>query len=186
MNDGPDVVIPDWNANWQTDSMRRDNPINRHPPTRFPYLSELMRDPTVLSALDLAWHDTNADVRPITMASEQGGWIYMNIVTGRISIERKANPLGQPTNDGTNQQGYLTIDLHDPTRVPGSVVVANFHTHPSNPFTGASDQDRQVTSGYGVPGIVRGQNAAYSMTGTPRRFGNFATALQNPGYPPRL
>jgi hypothetical protein len=186
MNDGPEgVVIPDWNANWQSDPIRRDNPINRHPPRRFPFLSELMRDASVLDQINRAWRDTNADVRPIIMASEQGGWIYMDMTTGRLTFRRKDNPLGPPTTDGTNQRGYLTIDLNNPPTVAGSVVIANFHTHPSDPFTGASDPDRQLNSGYGVPGIVRGQGGAYSMTGTPKRIGNFNNALQYPGYPPR-
>src|SRR5262245_24514875 len=149
--DSEGVVIPDWNANWQHDPNRRDNPINRRPPTRFPYLSELMRNGTVLAALDQAWRDTNADVRPIQNASEQGGWIYMNMRTGQLTIVRKDNPLGPPTRPGTNQQGYLTIDLNNPPRVADSVVVANFHTHPSEPFTGASGDDRQINSRYGVP-----------------------------------
>ncbi|MEO5858740.1 MAG: hypothetical protein ABIR33_07310 [Pyrinomonadaceae bacterium] len=142
-----------------------------------------MRDPTVLSALDAAWRDTNADVIPIVAAVEQGGWIYMDLRSGRISIARKDNRLQAPRGQGGNQAGYADIDLNNPPTVAGSIVVANFHTHPMTPFGGASDPDIQLANGYGVPGIVRGQNNAYDMTGTMRRIGPFTNPT--PGYPPR-
>src|SRR4051794_8097956 len=79
-------------ANWREIHARgRTNPINRQPPTRFPYVDEILRDLTVQNAIQQAWRDTNADADPITAACEQGGWIYMDLRSGRLSIRRKAN-----------------------------------------------------------------------------------------------
>ena len=171
--------------NWRAIVARQgDNPINRHSPTRFPYLEEIMRDPGVVAALDLAWRDTNADTIPVTTAAEQGGWIYMNLRTGRLTIIRKRNQLGPPGRPGENQTGYLSIHLDPCPVVAGSVLVATFHTHPSVPFTGASDTDRALGTSQGVPGIVRGRNGQYDFTGPERRAGDFASAGRYPGFPP--
>lgn len=171
--------------NWRSIIARnRDNPVNRHPPTRFPYLEEIMRDLTVISALDSAWRDTNADVIPVTNAAEQGGWIYMNLRTGVLIVRRQSNPLRPPRRAGENQQGAFNIALDPCPTVPGFVLVAVFHTHPTVPFTGASDTDRQLGTAYGVPGIVRGRDGLYDFTGPERRAGNFSSAWQFPGFPP--
>jgi hypothetical protein len=172
-------------SNWRAIGGRRaDNPINRCPPTRFPYLEEIMRDPAVVAALDLAWRDTNADIVPVISAAEQGGWIYMNLRTGRLTIIRKENRLGPANRPGENQQGYLNINLNSPQLIAGSVVVAIFHTHPSVPFTGASDPDRALDTFHGVPGIIRGRDGQYDFTGPERRAGDFQSAARYPGFPP--
>jgi hypothetical protein len=161
----------------------RDNPINRQPPGRFPYLDELMADAQVRAALDTAWRDTNADTIPVTAGCEQGGWIYMDLRTGRLTIVRQPNSLGAPAAPGQNQRGAFCINLGTPPRRPGAAIVGQFHTHPSVPFTGASDGDRALGGQYGVPCIVRGRNNQYDYTGTPRRSGTLADAARNPGYP---
>jgi hypothetical protein len=171
--------------NWrQIVARNRDNPINRAPPSRFPYLEELMRDPQVIRALDQAWRDTNADVIPVTAASEQGGWIYMNLRTGRLTIIRKDNPLLPPERPGENQRGAFKIRLDPCVIVPGSILVACFHTHPSVPFTGSDGDDRDLGVQYGVPGIIRGRNIQYDFVGPERRAGDFHTAARFPGFPP--
>jgi len=171
-------------VNWRAITARnRDNPINRRPPTRFPYLEEIMRDPAVQMALDQAWRDTNANTVPVTAAAEQGGWIYMDLQTGRLTILRQQNPLLAPRRPGENQPGAFSILLDPPPIVPGSVVVAQFHTHPSVPFTGASGTDRQLGNLYGVPGIVRGRGTQYDFTGPERRVDQLSTARSNPGFP---
>ena len=171
--------------NWRAIVARnRDNPINRRPPTRFPYVEEIMRDPAVIAALDQAWRDTNADTIPVTAAAEQGGWIYMNLQTGRLTILRQSNPLRPPLRPGENQQGAFNISLDPCPIVAGSVLVASFHTHPSVPFSGASDPDRNLGRLHGVPGIVRGRGGQYDFTGPERRAGDFNSASRHPGFPP--
>jgi hypothetical protein len=171
--------------NWRAIVARnRDNPVNRRPPTRFPYLEEIMRDPTVIAALDVAWHDTNADVIPVTNASEQGGWIYMDLQTGRLTVRRQVNPLLAPRRPGENQPGAFTISLEQCPILSGSVLVGIFHTHPTVPFTGASDPDRALGPIQGVPGIVRGRDGQYDFTGPERRAGDFSSARRFPGFPP--
>lgn len=172
---------PDWR---EIVRRRQSNPINRRPPTRFPYVDELMIDPRVIAALELAWLDTNADGDRVTAGCEQGGWIYMNLQTGQLTILRKHNELLPPERPGLNQRGAFNICLDNPPLVAGSVVVANFHTHPSIPFTGPSGDDFQLADHYGVPGIVRGRNGAVEFTGRfPFRCGDFRTANRWPGYP---
>jgi len=62
--------------------------------------------------------------------------------------------------------------------------VANFHTHPSAPFTGPSGDDYQIAESYGVPGIVRGRNGDVRFTGRFEfRTGTIHTASRWPGYP---
>jgi hypothetical protein len=141
-----------------------------------------MADPDVQAALDLAWTQTHADVVPVTAAVEQGGWIYMDLRSGRLHIERKYNALGQPRGPGQNEEGAFNIDLNYPPVVPGSCVVAMFHTHPSFPFTGCSDYDLQLGEQFGVPGIVRGRDHHRDFHGIPRRSG-FAEAAQHPRFP---
>jgi hypothetical protein len=171
--------------NWrQIVARNRDNPINRHPPTRFPYLEEIMRDPQVVQALDQAWRETNADTIPVTAACEQGGWIYMNLRTGRLTIRRQDNRLRRPARPGQNQGGAFDISLDPCPTVNGSILVAYFHTHPSVPFTGASDPDRALGGQHGVPGIVRGREGRYDFTGPERRAGDFRSAERYPGFPP--
>jgi hypothetical protein len=177
--------MPPRPQNWrQIVARNRDNPINRHPPTRFPYLEEIMRDRQVARAVDQAWTETNADVVPVAAAAEQGGWIYMNLRTGCLTIVRQNNALRAPRRPGQNQPGAFQIALEPCPTVPGSVLVAYFHTHPSVPFTGASDTDRQLGGQHGVPGIVRGREFRYDFTGPERRAGDFHTAGRYPGFPP--
>ena len=172
-------------TNWRVITARsHDNPINRRPPARFPYLEEIMRDPIVTAALAQAWRDTNADIVPVTAASEQGGWIYMNLRTGRTTVMRKNNPLRPPARPGENQRGAFDIALDPCPIVPGSILVAYFHTHPTVPFTGASDPDRQLGRLHGLPGIVRGRDGQYDFTGPERRAGVFADGWRYPGFPP--
>lgn len=143
-----------------------------------------MHDPTVITALNEAWRDTNADTIPVTAAAEHGGWIYMNLRTGRLTIIRQRNPLRPPRRPGENQQGAFSISLDPCPIVSGSVLVAYFHTHPSVPFSGADDVDRDLGTLHGVPGIVRGRDGQYDFTGPERRAGDFNTAGRYPGFPP--
>jgi hypothetical protein len=134
--------------------------------------------------LDQAWRDTNADVIPVTAGVEQGGWIYMNLRTGQLTIVRKPNVLRAEPGAGQNQCGAFDISLSNPPAMSGSALVGIFHTHPSVPFTGASDADIQLGDQQGVPGIVRGRNSALDYTGTPKRTGTLTEASRYSGFPP--
>jgi proteasome lid subunit RPN8/RPN11 len=163
-------------ANWRSIVRRAEtNPINRRPPTRAPYVEELLRTEIVQQALDDAWHDTHADdsAHGNPQAIEQGGWIYMDVRTGRLTIRR------------ARATSYQHIMLDQPDVVEGSTIVAVFHTHPADPFTGASDPDRQLAEGVeGVPSIVLGRNSQIDIVGPDRRAGEWRTSSRVPGWAP--
>jgi hypothetical protein len=85
-----------------------------------PTVRELLGDPIVRRALDAAWADSlpTDDVR----RHEEGGWIYADIVTGALAVERA--PAG----------GQASLDLSTPPILLGRLVVGTFHTHP-NPIS---------------------------------------------------
>lgn len=118
--------------------LARTNPINRRNPTRAPFVQELLRDPVVQAALDQAWRDTQADdsAHGNPNAREQGGWIYLNLRTGQLTIRRSRR---YPPN-------RFSISLDPPDIVEGSAVVGTFHTHPSDPFAPAQ-RDRYQFAG---------------------------------------
>src|SRR5260370_28900423 len=112
-----------------------------NPPTRAPTASERLSDPAVQAALDLAWIDSQAG-QPPQIRDEEGGWIYLDIFTGRIKVVRAAR--------GVQNE----IDLSTPPPSLDSVVVGKFHTHP-NPasqgwVTGPSPTDLVVAAHHGV------------------------------------
>src|SRR5437868_1693593 len=96
-----------------------------------PPSAELMAHPVVQAALEAAWADSLAG--DPYLRHEEGGWIYMHVTTGEISIRRAA------------PGDFAMLDLGWPPHVPASVVVATFHTHPNpsaegwNPAPSADD-----------------------------------------------
>src|SRR2546421_12315504 len=83
-----------------------------------PAAADLLHEPIVQQALGQAWTDSlRADP---TQRHEEGGWIFLDTTTGVLAVRRA--PAG----------AQATLDLGTPPIVPGSVVVATFHTH-SNP-----------------------------------------------------
>jgi hypothetical protein len=111
----------------------------------------LVADPSVQAALATAWAACNAALTcggGPTTAHEEGGWIYLDIITGSTST-RSAVAGAQ-----------ASIDLWNPPEVPDSVVVATFHVHPNvGPCWGApflSPADVTNANKRGVPNIVRG------------------------------
>jgi hypothetical protein len=149
------------------------NPIGRPNPTRSPMDTELMADRTVREAMQAAWSETRADEPGRLRTQEQGGWIYIDLRTGAITVQR-ARPfaLGSPG-------GTYRIRLSNPPLVPGSVIVGVFHTHP----TGSShDETDQVAA---VPEfIVRGTGPVIESYGQPIRAGSWAAAADYPLFPP--
>src|SRR5258707_1464010 len=85
--------------------------------THAPTASELRDRPVVQAALEEAWHDSkphDPDTR-----HEEGGWIYINLSTGEITVRRAA-------------AGFQSeVNLANPPHVTGHVVVGVFHTHPN-------------------------------------------------------
>ena len=135
-----------------------------------PTTAELLNDPTVRQALQAAW----ADSRPADPAQrhEEGGWVYIDTTTGLIQVRRA--PAGQ-------QAG---LDLTTPPVIPGSVVVATFHTHP-NPSAegwepGPSADDTRSAFLLGVPCLIRADDGIHT-TGPGSRRGGLAGG---PGFPP--
>src|SRR4051812_24993779 len=82
-----------------------------------PKISELLRAPIVQQALEQAWLDSEPG--NVRRRHEEGGWVYADTTSGSLSITR-ALPGAQ-----------AMLDLSAPPLVPGSVVVATFHTHPN-------------------------------------------------------
>ena len=139
-------------------------------PTRPPTAAELMSDPIVLAATDQGWVDSLPGDR--RLRHEEGGWIYMDLATGRICVVRA--PAGSRTR----------LSLAGPPVVLGSVVVGTFHTHPNpssegwDPRPSATDQRSAAYSG--VPWLVRSDRGVFH-TGPSSRRGGLGGG---PGYPP--
>jgi hypothetical protein len=135
-----------------------------------PTTAELLNHPTVRQALEDAWQDSlPADP---ARRHEEGGWVYMDTTSGAVTIRRAA--AGAAAN----------IDLDNPPLLPGSFVVATFHTHP-NPSAGGWDpgpsaDDTQSAFVLGVPCLIRADDGVHS-TGPDSRRGGLAGG---PGFPP--
>jgi hypothetical protein len=139
-------------------------------PTGAPTAAELLADTIVLQALQQAWLDSESG--DPTGRHEEGGWIYLDTVTGILST-RRASP-GRRS----------AIDLRNPPAVAGCVVVGKYHTHP-NPTSegwapGPSPGDHRVDAIHGVPDLIRADNGVY-LSGPDSRRGGLAGG---PGYPP--
>ena len=85
-------------------------------PLAAPTADELMQNPVVQKALLDAWNEQPANA---ARRHEEGGWIYMDISNGKITVERAF------------QGSHHRIDLTQPVVILMSVVVAKFHTHPN-------------------------------------------------------
>ena len=131
--------------------------------------SYLLNHSRVRQALEQAWlNSLSADP---ARRHEEGGWIYMDTTTGVISV--------RPATSGAR----AALDLTTPPVVPGSVVVATFHTHP-NPVDegwdpGPSAEDTQSAQLLGVPCFIRAEDGIH-VTGPDSRRGGLGGG---PGFP---
>jgi hypothetical protein len=126
-----------------------------------PTAAELLQEPIVKQALEQAWRDSLSG-DPV-QRHEEGGSIYADMQTGTIEIRIAAS--GAQT----------TLDLSNPPIIPGSVVVATFHTHP-NPSsegweTGPSIDDTHSAELIGVPCIIRADDGIHTTGPSTRRGG---------------
>ena len=142
--------------------------LERYRVLKAPTAAELRDHPIVRRALVQAW----ADSLPASLVHrhEEGGWIYMNIATGEIAVERAASG------------SQALLDLNNPTHFIDSVVVGKFHTHP-NPTdkgweSGPSETDRRTDAFHGVPDLIRADNGVY-VSGPDSRNGGLQGG---PGY----
>ena len=143
--------------------------MQRKRPLSAPTAAELQDNPTVRRALEEAWQDSlpNDPAR----RHEEGGWIYMDMKTGEISVRRRA----------AGRQA--SIDLSRPPILSGFIVVGKFHTHP-NPSAegwvpGPSRRDRQVDALHGVPDLILADDGVHSSGPDSRRGG----LAGGPGFP---
>lgn len=151
---------------------RSTAPIGRPRPARPPTVFELLDVSEVQRALEQAW--VSSTVNDPNLAHEEGGWIYMDVTTGQVTVRQV--PSGR--------RG--SVQLGNPPTVPGSVVVASFHTHPNRDFPGPSTVqggDLDLQRDRGVPGIIRAANGIH-VYGVEARRGDWRTTSRIPGLPP--
>ena len=117
---------------------------------RAPTHNQLVRRTVVRNELAAAWNASNPAVNPPVVGQhEEGGWVYLNLITNALTVRRQA------------AGGGAAINLAAPPIVADSIVVAKFHTHPNlGPawMAGPSPQDTLVDAAHGVPDIVVGSN----------------------------
>jgi len=113
---------------------------------RAPTFDELRKNSTVSEAINDAWRASDVGINDrVLQAHEEGGWVFMNLIDGSLSIER-AKPVGTDF-----------IIVEPPPQVEDSVLVAIFHTHPDlGPVGMPSRHDRREDSRRGVPNLVAG------------------------------
>lgn len=129
-----------------------------------------MNSAVVMQALAQAWIDSQAN-DPV-QRHEEGGWIYMDLSTGDLAVQRAARGIS------------AAIDLSNPPLTQGWIVVGKFHTRPNpsaegwNP--GPSPADRLVYDLHGVPDLIQADNGIHRSGPTIRR----GRLMGGPGYPP--
>lgn len=148
--------------------------------------NKMRRNPTVRAAMRAAWTDSNPAVTrwptadpadamapqcdpivgsPPTNAHEEGGFIYLNLITGNMTTRRVA------------AGGQAALPLSNPATVANSIVVGGFHTHPNvgncwgAPFFSGADITWSSTNGVPLlmigafPGVA---NTSFHATGSTR------------------
>jgi len=141
--------------------------LGRQPPTG----KQLMEDAVVKGALEAAWADSNVNASNPDDWRENGGYIFMNVISGQISTTRV--PPGN--------WGRLNLPSPDLKTIPeNTIVVGVFHTHPNPAGTlDCEDHDTQESQLDGVPDVVRGAKGAFPC-GVERRL-HLAGSRSYPG-----
>ncbi len=129
---------------------------------------------SVSEAIKEAWKASDVGTRDlVTQPHEEGGWIYMNLIDGRLSIKR-------------GPAKYTNAFQTEPAPQPeeNNVLVASFHTHPIQPRP--SNIDMRLDAGRGLPNLVAcpipGKTDVYQIlpSGPPVRK-HLASKLNFPG-----
>lgn len=113
-----------------------------------PDYNSLIANPVVTAAINTAWTASSPAINPpVVNQHEEGGWVFLNLVTGAVTTRAQASG------------GMAAINLSNPPIVPDSVVIGKYHTHPNlgpgwNPRP--SPGDIAVDAQHGVPDIVIG------------------------------
>jgi hypothetical protein len=154
-----------------------------------PSAADLEADPTVHAALAEAWKDSLPE-SPFGLATsreeiethnhEEGGWIYVNLITNTIVVRRQSAKDHLTFEEDDYGNVLPAISLEMPTAPEDCVLVANFHVHPNQPrYAGASGWDGRSISGKNVPGLLRDTEGIRSYGDTTQR----ASLKGNQGYP---
>lgn len=134
-----------------------------------PSAAELEANPAVQAAFAAAWADSFPD--DPAMRHEEGGFIYYDPTAGNVTVRRVLPGLADE------------LDLSYPPVVPGSYLVATYHTHPHPPdrvwTAEPSPDDRRLAAGSGVPWFVISHVGTFTA-GPNRRVGGLTGP---PGYP---
>ncbi len=115
---------------------------------KIPDFNNLTANHTMRTSFQQAWQASNASIHPNHGQHEEGGWIYLNIITGGLSVQRQA------------AGAQAAINLSAPPVHADSVVIAKFHTHPNlgpHWVHGPSGADTHVDALQGVPDVVIAQ-----------------------------
>ena len=117
--------------------------LGRRPPT----FDQLRQNPIVADAIAEAWKASNVGVNDrVLQAHEEGGWIYLNLIDGTISVAR-ATP--------THTNAIAIEPASD--QGPNQVLVGTFHTHPTlGKSAKPSPHDLVHDARRGVPNLVAG------------------------------
>jgi RHS repeat-associated protein len=124
--------------------------------------AQLANDPKVIAAMQQAWRQSNPGMRH-GVRREQGGWIYAR--NGQTIIRRaRAGASG-------------AINLNNPPRVRGALLVGSFHTHPGFhaqgfPLPGPSPVDVALADARNIPELVMSEGMVITAYGPNRRGGN--------------
>ncbi|HEU5108967.1 MAG TPA: hypothetical protein VFT95_10475, partial [Micromonosporaceae bacterium] len=131
----------------------------------------LIGDATVQAALASAWTASNPAITPAPPAPgppgvhEEGGFIYLNIITNVITTDRVA------------AGAQASLALNDPNPPDHAITVGGYHTHPNvGPVWGApfpSGADTAWATRNGIPLLIRGAfpavaNVSDTSTGAAR------------------
>lgn len=108
----------------------------------------MIANPVVLAELSAAWTASNPTLNPPGGTQhEEGGWVYLDLITGELQTRREAPGAG------------ASINLTNPPILADNVVVSTFHTHPNlGPgwVAGPSPGDTASDAADGVPDIIVG------------------------------
>lgn len=108
-----------------------------------PSFDELKKNTVVLQAITDAWTASDVGVKDlVTQPHEEGGWIFLNLIDGSLSIQR------------AKAEYTDAIKLEPAPRVTDSILVGLFHTHPSPSSPGPSRPDLKEDKRRGVPNLV--------------------------------